>query len=69
MDEREVLNTWRDLFRGKQHTTEVLAKAEQLLSGLSGESPLHLRLAGELSELNGAHLPKKKKRSTRRAST
>jgi hypothetical protein len=68
MHEREVLNTWRDLFRGKKHSTEVLAKAEQLLSGLSGESPLHLRLAAELSELKGSHLPQKK-RPTRRSST
>ena len=69
MDEREVLNTWRHLFRDKQHTTEILVKAEELLAGLSGESPLHLRLAGELSELNGSHSPQKKKRPVRRSAT
>ncbi len=66
MDERQVLNAWRHLFQGKQHTIDVLAKAEELLSGLSGESPLLLRLATELSEMNGSHSPQTKKRVVRR---
>jgi hypothetical protein len=56
MDEREVLRTWRDLFRGNEVTPAGLTKAEELLEGLSGESPLHLRLANELAELK--KLPK-----------
>lgn len=51
MDERDVLRAWRDLFRGQEITAESLAKADTLLDGLSGESPLHIRLATELSDL------------------
>jgi hypothetical protein len=51
MDEREVLRAWRDLFRGQEITSEALSKADSLLDGLSGESPLHVRLASELSDL------------------
>lgn len=71
MDEREVLLAWRNLFIGKQATPDTLAKAEELLDGLSGESPLHLRLASELAELTtGPPAPKTKKRQpVRRAAT
>jgi hypothetical protein len=51
LDERDVLNAWRILFRGQEITNDSLAKAEALLDGLCGESPLHLRLAQELTEL------------------
>jgi hypothetical protein len=51
VDEREVLRAWRDLFRDQDITPEALAKAESLLDGLSGESPLHIRLASELKDL------------------
>jgi len=61
VDEREVLHKWRDLFRGKI-TAATLDKAGILLDGLSGESPLHLRLASELVELkNGPRTTKKKR--------
>jgi hypothetical protein len=56
LDERDVTLAWRNLFRGKEITPEALAKAEALLDGLSGESPLHLRLANELEDLK--KLPK-----------
>lgn len=56
MDEREVVLAWRNLFRGNEATPDALAKAEELLDGLSGESPLHLRLANELADLK--KLPK-----------
>ena len=59
MDERDVINSWRSLFNGKELTTDSLEKAEALLDSLSGESPLHLRLAKELEELQ--KLRKKKK--------
>lgn len=66
VDEREVLRTWRDLFHGNPTTPETLAKAEALLEGLSGESPLHLRLANELEDLKKGPPVRKKKRSARR---
>ena len=55
MDEREVTIAWRNLFRGKDVTSNALAKAEALLDGLSGESPLHFRFAKELAELQKIH--------------
>ena len=66
MDEREVLRAWRDLFRGNSKSPETLAQAEALLAGLSGESPLHIRLANELQELQGNHAGPKKKTARRR---
>lgn len=51
MDERDVMNSWRSLFNGKEITTDSLDRAAALLDSLSGESPLHLRLAKELAEL------------------
>lgn len=59
MDERDVINSWRNLFHGKEVTTDSIAKAEALLDGLSGESPLHLRLAKELEELQKLRRKKK----------
>jgi len=51
LDERDVRNTWRNLFHGKEITADSMAKAEALLDGLNGESPLHVRLANELEEI------------------
>jgi hypothetical protein len=69
VDEREVLRVWRDLFRGTAAGPETLAQAETLLDGLSGESPLHLRLANELNELKkGAQVASKKEPTRRKAS-
>ena len=51
LDERDVLNTWRSLFTGKEITSDSLTKGRALLNKLSGESPLHLRLARELEDL------------------
>lgn len=51
MDERGVTIAWRNLFQSHEITQETLAKAEALLDGVSGESPLYLRLASELEEL------------------
>lgn len=59
MDERDVRNAWRNLFHGQEVTSDSLAKAKALLDGLSGESPLHFRLAKELEDLRKLH-PKKK---------
>lgn len=51
MDERDLLNRWHNLFKGKLITDESLNAAEAMLNGLNGESPLHIRLASELEEL------------------
>jgi hypothetical protein len=51
LDERDVMNKWRILFDGKEVTRDSLAKAESLLDDVSGESPLHIRLAKELEEI------------------
>jgi hypothetical protein len=67
MDERDVIRKWRNLFQGQGVTAQALVEAEALLDGLSGESPLHLRLAGELNELKNANSPDKKKRPSRRS--
>jgi hypothetical protein len=69
VDERDVLRKWRDLFHGSGFSTETLAQAELLLDGLSGESPLHLRLANELEELKHGPTVAKKKRASRRPTT
>src|SRR5947207_1388125 len=45
LDERGVMNSWRMLFHGKEITSKSLAKAAALLDDMSGESPLHVRLA------------------------
>jgi hypothetical protein len=66
VEERDVIRKWLDLFRGKGPTPEAIAQAETLLAGLSGESPLHLRLAGELDELKHGPKLKKQKRAARR---
>jgi hypothetical protein len=51
LDERDVTRAWQGLFNGKEVTPDALLKAEELLDGLSGESPLHIRFAKELAEL------------------
>jgi hypothetical protein len=37
MDERDVMNKWRKLFRDMQVGPEALAAAEELLDGMSGD--------------------------------
>ena len=69
MDEREILLKWRALFGGNDTSPETLAKAESLLEGLSGESPLQFRLANELKELKNGPTVAKKKRAPRRQAT
>lgn len=69
MDEREVLRAWRAMFVGKEVTPQVLAEAEALLDGLSGESPLHLRLAQELADLRDGRVAGMKKPAGRRSAS
>jgi hypothetical protein len=66
VDEREVVLAWRNLFRGNEITAETLAQAEALLEGLSGESPVHLRLSNELDELKKGPTAGKKRPTVRR---
>ena len=61
MDEHQLMLAWRNLFHGREVTAETLAKADALLEGVSGESPLHLRLANELADLKGVTGPVKKR--------
>jgi hypothetical protein len=51
VDERELTIAWRNLFHGKEITSQALADAQALLDSLTGESPLFIRLANELKEL------------------
>lgn len=66
MDEREVLLEWRKLFHSQVVTADILAQAETLLDGLCGESPLHLRLATELQELQRTQTGTQQKPARRR---
>jgi hypothetical protein len=67
MDERDVLRGWRELFHNGKITSETLVKAEAFLDGLSGESPLRIRLATELEELQKKSSGGTKKQSARRS--
>lgn len=69
MDERDVIRAWRAMFVGKEVTPQILAEAEALLESLSGESPLHLRLAKELADLNDGRVAGKKKPAGRRSAS
>jgi hypothetical protein len=61
MDERDVLIAWRNIFQADGVNEKSLEKADDLLESLSGESPLHLRLANELEELKKRHATSNKK--------
>jgi hypothetical protein len=61
VDEREVLIAWRNIFQADGVNEQSLEKAELLLEGFNGESPLHLRLVKELEELKKLHAPTGKK--------
>jgi hypothetical protein len=62
VDERELTIAWRNLFHGKEIAPDQLAKAQALLDELSGESPLHHRLAKELDDLKKLQKPHVKTR-------
>jgi hypothetical protein len=51
MNERDVTTRWRELFKGQAITPALLKQADALLSRLSCESPLRVRLAEELKEI------------------
>ncbi|MHB1033892.1 MAG: hypothetical protein ACYC35_03735 [Pirellulales bacterium] len=51
LTEQEVSRSWRNLFKNKEVTEDVVNKAEVLLEELRAESPLRHRLSLELDEL------------------
>lgn len=51
LNERDATTQWRQLTNGKEITAETLADAKALLDQLSFESPLRIRFAAELEEL------------------
>jgi hypothetical protein len=65
LDEHDILKAWRNLFQGGNTTPETLAKAQALLDGLTSESPLQFRLAGELAELKKQQSKRQSKTSPR----
>lgn len=65
MHEREILNAWHNLFRSSPANAEILATAEQIIGGLSDESPIRFRLEAELEELKTGTCKGKKKRVVR----
>jgi hypothetical protein len=67
MDEREVLRAWRELFHNGEITPDTLDKAEAFLEGLSGESPLRIRLGSELEELQAKSRQRPKRQTARRS--
>jgi hypothetical protein len=62
VDEHDILNAWRNLFRGGETTPETIAKAQALLDGLTTESPVQFRLANELAELRKQESKRKSKK-------
>jgi hypothetical protein len=51
LTEKEVAQSWRLMFKGRELNDTVFKEAEALLDQLRSESPLRHRLAGELEEL------------------
>lgn len=57
MTEREILLSWRELFRGKSIDESVYVKAAQLIDALPATSPLRQRYAQELADLRRLQAP------------
>jgi hypothetical protein len=51
LTEHDVLTVWRQLFQDHEIDGTMMTQAEELLDNLRPESPLRLRLATELDEL------------------
>lgn len=51
LTEHDVLMMWRQLFQDHEINDTMITQAEELLDNLRPESPLRLRLATELDEL------------------
>jgi len=55
LNEEDATMLWRKLFHGQEVTSLTLEKANELLDGLSPESPLRFRFTMELDELRKLH--------------
>ena len=51
LTEHDVLALWRQLFQDHEINDSTMTQAEELLDNLRPESPLRLRLATELDEI------------------
>ena len=51
LTEHDVLTMWRQLFQDREINGTTMTQAEELLDNLRPESPLRLRLATELDEI------------------
>ena len=51
--ESEAQGLWRKLFRGQPITTLTIREASQIVDRLPEDSPVRVRLNGELDELKG----------------
>ncbi len=51
LTEHDVLALWRQLFQDHEINDSTMTQAEELLDNLRPESPLRLRLATELGEI------------------
>ena len=51
LTEKEVAQSWRLMFKGRDLNDKLFKEAEALLDELRSESPLRHRLSGELAEL------------------
>lgn len=51
LTEHDVLLVWRQLFQDHEINDKTLTQAEELLDNLRPESPLRLRLATELADI------------------
>ena len=60
LSDHHVEMLWRKLFRGQEITTETFTQAENLLDELGQTSPLRIRLAQELSEIQAISAKKLK---------
>jgi hypothetical protein len=51
LTEKEVAQSWRAMFKGRELNDKLFKEAEALIDQLRAESPLRHRLSGELEEL------------------
>jgi len=51
LSEQTIVNRWSKLFKGGRITSGAIRSAEEMIDQLPPESPLRIRLNGELREL------------------
>ena len=62
LSESDATRLWQRLFRGQAITALTFSEAESVISQLSPESPVRLRLSQELEELRTIQQGKRSKR-------